>query len=198
MTETSRPRIALLGSGSGTTAARVIDATQDGTIDAVACLVVGNNSRAGIFTVASDRGVPTAHLSSATHPEPDELDGAILAALEDAGADVVVLAGYMRKLGPRTLAAYEGRILNTHPALLPAYGGQGMYGDRVHAAVLADGATSTGATVHLVTAEYDEGPIVAQAGVPVEPGDDLDALRARVQAAEKALLVDVLARWPER
>ncbi|MEU2199274.1 formyltransferase family protein [Isoptericola sp. NPDC019482] len=106
-----------------------------------------------------------------------------------------VLAGYMKKLGPRALARYDGRILNTHPALLPEFGGAGMFGDHVHEAVLASGRPVSGATVHVVTADYDEGPVVAQAEVPVLPGDDVPALRARVQAAEKALLVEVLRAW---
>ncbi|MFD6176672.1 MULTISPECIES: formyltransferase family protein [unclassified Isoptericola] len=183
-------RVGLLGSGAGSTAAHVLAA------DAVDVrLVVGNNSRSGIFDVARRHGVPAAHLSGAVYPDPDELDAAILAALLDAGVEVVVLAGYMKKLGPRVLERYEGCILNPHPALLPEFGGVGMYGDRVHAAVLAAGREVSGATVHLVTAGYDEGPVVARREVPVLPGDDVPALRARVQAAEKDLLVDVLRTW---
>jgi phosphoribosylglycinamide formyltransferase-1 len=91
------------------------------------------------------------------------------------------------------VAAYAGRIYNTHPALLPAYGGQGMYGDRVHAAVLADGQTRSGATVHLVTDEYDSGPIVAAVEVAVLARDDVESLGARVRAAERELVVEVLA-----
>jgi phosphoribosylglycinamide formyltransferase 1 len=193
MPDDARPTaLAILGSGTGTTAAAIMDATRD-RIAARVVLVVGNNSGSGVLAHARERGVPTLHLSGVTHPDPDELDAALAAALDEAGAELVVLAGYMKKLGPRVLAAYAGRIVNTHPALLPAYGGHGMYGDRVHAAVLADGAAVTGASVHVVTAEYDEGPVLAQAEVPVEPGDDVESLRARVQAAEKALLVQWLA-----
>ncbi|MFV2144312.1 phosphoribosylglycinamide formyltransferase [Isoptericola sp. G70] len=190
-----RGRFAVLGSGGGTTASRLLDAVDDGTIHADVAIVVGNNSRSGILTRARDRGVRTLHLSGRTHPGPDVLDAAMLDALDAAGADLVVLAGYMKRLGPRVLERFEGAVVNTHPALLPAYGGHGMYGDRVHAAVLADGATRTGATVHQVTAEYDEGPIVAQREVEVRPDDDIEQLRARVQAAEKSLLVDVVAAW---
>ena len=105
----------------------------------------------------------------------------------------VLLAGYMRKLGQAMLAAYGGRIYNTHPALLPAYGGEGFYGDRVHTAVLADGRSHSGATVHLVTEEYDAGPIVGAVEVPVVAGDDAASLGERVRAAERELVVDVLA-----
>jgi phosphoribosylglycinamide formyltransferase-1 len=188
-------RLSLLGSGAGSTVGAVLDAVADGRIAADAALVVSNNSGAGVLDVAAAHGVPTAHLSSVTHPDPAALDAAVLAVLDAAGPDLVVLAGYMKKLGPLTLAAYDGRVVNVHPALLPAYGGQGMYGDRVHAAVLADGAAVSGATVHLVTAGYDEGPVLAQVEVPVEPDDSVETLRARVQAAEKRLLVEWLSEW---
>jgi phosphoribosylglycinamide formyltransferase-1 len=190
-------RLSLLGSGAGSTVAAVLDAVADGRIAADAALVISNNSGAGVLDVAAGHGVPTAHLSSVTHPDPASLDAAVLAALDAAGTDLVVLAGYMKKLGPQVLTAYDRRVVNVHPALLPAYGGRGMYGDRVHAAVLADGAAASGATVHLVTAGYDEGPVLAQVEVPVEPGDDVASLRARVQAAEKRLLVDWLSEWSQ-
>jgi phosphoribosylglycinamide formyltransferase-1 len=108
-----------------------------------------------------------------------------------------VLAGYMRKLGPQTLAAYSKRILNVHPALLPKFGGQGMYGKHVHEAVLKAGDKLSGATIHIVDGEYDHGPIVAQAEVPVEAGDTPDTLAARVQAKEQEMyprvLVDIIS-----
>jgi len=196
--ETDLPRIAILASGTGSTAAAIMDATRrgpdEGGVRAQVALVVSNNSGAGALGHARERGVPTRHLSGVTHPDPDVLDAAMLAAISESGAELVVLAGYMKKLGPRTLAVYSGRVVNTHPALLPAYGGQGMYGDRVHAAVLADGATQTGASVHIVTAGYDEGPVLAQATVEVRPDDTVDTLRTRVQAAEKTLLLGWLAK----
>ncbi|WP_120005266.1 formyltransferase family protein [Nesterenkonia muleiensis] len=143
-------------------------------------------------TGSTDRfGVPSLHLSSVTHPEEGDRDTAMLAALQEAEIDVVVLAGYLKKVGPRVLNAYAGRMINTHPALLPAYGSTGMYGDRVHAAVLRDQPAESGATIHLVTENYDEGPILVQTRVPVLPGDDIASLRDRVQYAEKNQLV----RW---
>ena len=187
-----RARLAILASGTGSTAAAIMDAAGT-TIDATVALVISNNSGSGALEHARTRGVPTLHLSGVTHPDPDALDSAMVEALADARIELVVLAGYMKKLGPRTLDAFSGLVVNTHPALLPAYGGQGMYGDRVHAAVLADGAPQTGASVHIVTAEYDAGPVLAQAVVPVEPSDDVASLRTRVQAAEKSLLLDWLA-----
>jgi phosphoribosylglycinamide formyltransferase-1 len=105
-----------------------------------------------------------------------------------------VLAGYMKKIGPRTLARYRGLVLNIHPALLPKFGGQGMYGRRVHEEVLAAGDRMTGVTVHLADEEYDRGPILAQREVPVVRGDTVDSLAARVLEAEHALYVETLAR----
>jgi len=106
--------------------------------------------------------------------------------------DLVILSGYMKKLGPATLDAYRGRILNIHPALLPKYGGQGMYGRHVHERVLASGEKNTGATVHFVNEEYDEGRIVGQRTVPVHEADTADTLAERVKACEGESIVDVI------
>jgi phosphoribosylglycinamide formyltransferase-1 len=159
--------------------------------------VISNNSRSGAAERAVASGIRFAHLSTQTHPDPAALDAAIAAALSDAAAELVFLAGYMKKLGPAVLAAYAGRIFNTHPALLPKHGGQGMYGRKVHEAVLAAKETESGASIHLVDAEYDTGPVVAQCRVPVMPGDSVADLAARVQARERALVVETLARFAE-
>ena len=186
-------RLAILASGAGTTAQAVIDACAAGRIDGEVVLIVANNAGAAVLERAAAAGIPWRHLSARTDPDPQALEQAMIDALRDAGATHVLLAGYMKKLGPRVTSAYAGRIYNTHPALLPAYGGRGMYGDRVHAAVLADAQTRSGATVHLVTDEYDAGPIVAAVEVPVLAGDDVASLGERVRAAERELVVEVLA-----
>ena len=116
------------------------------------------------------------------------------ALLLGAGVDLVILSGYLRKLGPKVLAAFGGRILNIHPALLPRHGGQGMYGRRVHEAVLAAGEPFTGASVHWVDHEYDHGEVLAQTRIPVDPGDTPETLEAKVMAAEPQLYIDVLRR----
>jgi phosphoribosylglycinamide formyltransferase-1 len=186
-------RLAIFASGAGTTAQAVIDACAAGRIDGRIVLVVANNADAPVLERAAAAAIPWRHLSARTHPDPPALERAMIDALGDSGATHVLLAGYMKKLGPSVVAAYAGRLYNTHPALLPDYGGRGMYGDRVHAAVLADGRTRSGATVHLVTDDYDEGPIVAAAEVPVLAGDDVASLRERVRQAERDLVVEVLA-----
>jgi phosphoribosylglycinamide formyltransferase-1 len=187
-------RLGVLASHEGTTLQAILDASADGRLPARVALVVSNNGAAGALRRARDAGVATAHLSSVTHPDPDALDAAITQALADARVDVVFLAGYMKKLGPRMLAAYAGRILNTHPALLPKFGGRGMYGNRVHEAVLAAGETESGASIHLVDAEYDTGAVVAQCRVPVHAGDTVTDLAARVQAGERELIIETLAK----
>jgi len=138
--------------------------------------------------------VPAFHLSSHIHPDPARLDEAILAVLEKHRVNLIVLAGYMKKLGPKTLARYRGRVLNMHPALLPKYGGKGMYGYHVHAAVLAAGENESGATVHIADAEYDEGRLLAQRKVPVKPGDTSESLAARVLMVEHQLYAETLQR----
>jgi phosphoribosylglycinamide formyltransferase-1 len=186
-------RVAIFSSHAGTTAQAVIDALGDRRIAGEAVLLVCNNPDAAVLTRAQAAGIATAVLNGRTHPDPAALDAAILEAVERAGASHILLAGYMKKLGPATVGAYDGRVFNSHPALLPAHGGQGMYGDRVHAAVLAAGEQTSGATVHRVTNDYDAGEIVAQAEVPVLAGDDVASLGARVRAAERELVVSVLA-----
>lgn len=185
--------IAVLASHEGTTLQAVLDACAAGAIAARVALVIGNNAASGALRRARLASVETLHLSGATHPDPRSLDRAICAALTEHGIDVVLLAGYMKKLGPVTLERFAGRILNTHPALLPKFGGRGMYGDHVHRAVLASGEGVSGASVHLADGEYDTGPVLAQVTVPVERGDTAATLAARVQQAERALVVEVLA-----
>jgi phosphoribosylglycinamide formyltransferase-1 len=173
-------RLAIFASHSGTTAQAVFDALAAGRIDGQAVLLICNNADAPV-------------LSGRTHPDPGQLDRAVLAAVLAAEASHILLAGYMKKLGPPTIAAFEGRVFNSHPALLPAFGGQGMYGDAVHEAVLRAGVTRTGATVHRVTNDYDAGEIVGQVEVPVLAGDDVASLGDRVRAAERELVVEMLA-----
>jgi phosphoribosylglycinamide formyltransferase-1 len=186
-------RLAVLASHEGTVLQAILDAAADGRLPATVALVVSNNRDAGALQRAAAAGVATAHLSSATHPDPVALDEALRHALLAARIDLVFLAGYLKKLGPRVLEAFQGRILNTHPALLPKFGGKGMYGSRVHEAVLASGDPETGISVHLVDAEYDTGPILAQCRVPVLPGDTGATLAARVQARERDFVVETLA-----
>jgi phosphoribosylglycinamide formyltransferase-1 len=185
-------KIAVLASHEGTTLQAVLDACRTRTIDVTVAVVVSNNGGSGALRRARAMDVPALHLSSVSHPDPAALDRAITAALLERGVELVLLAGYMKKLGPIMLETFRGRIINTHPALLPRHGGRGMYGHHVHAAVLAAGDTVTGVTIHHVEDEYDTGPVIARTEVPIEPGDTAETLAARVQARERALLVQTL------
>ncbi len=187
-------KLGVLASHSGTNLQAIIDACRRGLLDARVCTVISNNSRSGALRRARREGIPCYHLSSVTHPVEEELDSAILRVLESHNVELVALAGYMKRIGPRVLARYDRRILNTHPALLPRFGGEGMYGRFVHEAVLAAGVETTGATIHLVDERYDHGPIVAQREVPVLAGDTVDSLSARVLREEHRLYVETLRR----
>lgn len=185
-------KIGVLASHGGSNMQAIVDRIEADRLDARIVLVISNNSGSGAIERAKRHGLPWAHMSGRTHPEPGELDAAIRDALLAAGADVVVLAGYMKKIGPLTLDGFRGRILNIHPALLPRHGGQGLYGIRPHESVLAAGDAESGATVHVIDAEYDEGPILAQRRVPVLPDDTPQTLQQRVLAEEHVIYADVL------
>ena len=189
-----RLRLGILASHAGTTMQAILDACASGELDADVRVVISNNSRSGAITRARSAGIPALYLSRATHPDETALDRAILAALADHDVNMVVLAGYMKRLGPLTLSHYRRRVLNTHPALLPKFGGRGMYGDRVHEAVLAAGEKVSGATVHVVDGEYDTGPILSQTTLPILHGDTIATLRDRIREAERLQYVQVLER----
>jgi phosphoribosylglycinamide formyltransferase 1 len=190
-------RIGILASHGGSNFQAIFDRCVSREIPAVVGVVISNNSRSGAVDRARRQSLPWAHLSSHTHPESGALDSAILACLNEHQTDLVVLAGYMKKLGPETLSAYADRIINIHPALLPAFGGQGMYGERVHKAVLSSGARVSGATVHLVDEHYDNGPIIAQEVVKVYETDTADDLAGRVLRVEHTLYPAVVRMFAE-
>jgi phosphoribosylglycinamide formyltransferase-1 len=185
--------LGFLASHGGSNMQAIIDACKAGRLDAKPCVVVSNNSEAMALQRAKNEGIPSYHISTATHPGPLE-DEEILRVLRQHGVDTVILAGYMKMLGPATLRAYRGRILNIHPALLPKFGGKGMYGKRVHEAVLAAGEKVTGVSIHIVDEHYDAGPIIAQCQVPVLPGDTVDSLAERVLKHEHALYAETLQK----
>jgi len=187
-------RLGFLASHGGSNMQAIVDACTAGRIPAVPAVVISNNSESQALQRARRERIPAYHLSSHTHPDPAALDREIRRVLGDHGVTLLVLAGYMKLLGPATLAAYRGRILNIHPALLPKFGGLGMYGRRVHEAVLAAGEAVTGVTVHVVNEQYDRGPILAQRQVPVLRGDTVDALAARVLTEEHRLYAETIRK----
>lgn len=188
-----RPHLGFFVSHRGSNMRAIVQACNDGRIDAEPVLLISNNKSSAALSWAAKTGLAHTYLSPMSAESEEALDAAHLDALQGAGVDLIILAGYMRKIGPLVLSAYTNRILNIHPALLPKYGGQGMYGHHVHDAVIASGDTETGVTVHLVDDGYDTGPIVAQASVPVEHGDTADTLAARVLAQEHRFFSETLA-----
>ncbi len=180
-------RIAVLASGGGSNLGAVLahlDSLGDRRRGEVT-LVCSNVAGAGALGRARERGVPARVVA------PDD-GAAMLALLDEHGAEIVVLAGYLKLVPPAVVRRFRGRMLNVHPALLPAFGGPGMYGRRVHQAVLDAGARVSGATVHFVDEHYDRGAIVAQWPVPVFEEDTADDLARRVLGVEHALLPRVV------
>jgi phosphoribosylglycinamide formyltransferase-1 len=187
-------KLGVLASGGGTNLQAVIDACEQGRIPAQVTVVISNNSGAGALERARRHGIPALHISNYHHPNDADLDAAIVQVLQKHDVDLVLFAGYMKKRGPAFLRAYPGRVLNIHPALLPRFGGKGMYGMNVHRAVLAAGEGESGASVHLVDEKYDHGPILAQRRVPVLPDDTPEDLAARVLVVEHQIYPDVIGR----
>jgi phosphoribosylglycinamide formyltransferase-1 len=188
-------KLGFLASNNGSGMRGIIAAIEAGALAAEARLVVSNRRDAPALAFAAEHGVQTRVIP--TKADPAAADAALAAALQDAGVELVILSGYLRKLGSTTLRAYAGRVLNVHPALLPKFGGPGMYGRRVHEAVAAAGETGTGVTVHVVDEVYDHGPVVAQLATPLATGDDAAAIEAKVTAVESQFFVSVLRRISE-
>jgi phosphoribosylglycinamide formyltransferase 1 len=158
----------------------------------IPALLVSDRETAPALERGREAGIPTRVV-----PPGDDFEARLAKALSEAAVDLAVLAGYLRLVPEGIVRRYQGRILNIHPSLLPSFGGKGMYGVRIHQAVLDAGVRMTGVTVHLVDARFDEGPILAQWPVPVEPGDDAQTLGRRVLAVEHRLfpvVVDHVAR----
>ncbi len=190
----SLTNLGFLASHRGSNMQSVIDACNEGRVDAKPVVVISNNRKSFALKRARTEGIAAYNLSGLTHPDPDVLDETILATLQEHQTGLVILAGFLRKIGPKTLAAYRNRIINIHPALLPKYGGQGMYGENIHRAVMAAGDKDTGVTIHIVDKEYDNGPILAQKTMPVAPNDTPESLAERLIVVEHQFLVETIHR----
>ncbi len=180
--------LGVLVSGTGTNLGAILGAVRDRRLDARVRLVVSNKPEVKALQRAAEHGVPSLVVSHRAHATREAFDGAVVAALRAAGVTTVVLAGFMRVVTPVLLDAFPDRVINVHPALLPAFPGVDA-----QAQAIAYGVRTSGCTVHLVDAGVDTGPIIAQAPVPVLEGDDRDRLAARILEREHALLVEVLA-----
>jgi formyltetrahydrofolate-dependent phosphoribosylglycinamide formyltransferase len=187
-----RPKLALLASGGGRSLENLAGLCARGELAAELALVLTDRDGAGVLERARRLAIPAVVIPWKECGSPQEFARRAFAEIERRAAELVVLAGFLRLLSlpPR----WRGRVINIHPALLPAFGGKGLYGDRVHAAVLAAGVPETGCTVHFVDDAYDHGPPILQRRVPVLPGDTVEALAARVFEEEKRALPEAIRR----
>jgi phosphoribosylglycinamide formyltransferase 1 len=193
-------RLAVLISGAGSTMVNLAERIREGAVPAGIALVVSSRKAAAGLDRARALGLETAVLSRRPYTRDGAFDedayaAALVALLEPARPDLVVLAGFMTRLGRPVLSRFP--VVNVHPALLPRFGGDGFYGQRVHEAVLASGVKVSGATVHFSDLVYDSGPIILQETVPVLAGDTPDALAARVQAAERRIYPEAIRLFAE-
>jgi phosphoribosylglycinamide formyltransferase-1 len=186
--------LGFLASHRGSNMQCIIDACNQGTLDAFPAVVISNNGDSVALDRTHSEGIPAYHISNKRFPNTDALDCEIRDTLIKHNVDLVILAGFMKKVGSRTIKAFEGKIINVHPALLPKFGGEGMYGYNVHEKVLASGDKETGVTIHVVTDNYDTGSILAQQKVQVEKGDTVESLAKRVLLTEHLVYVDTIKK----
>lgn len=187
-------KIAVFVSGGGTNLQAIIDNTKDGILkDIEISLVLSSSKTAYALERAADNGIKSAVVSKKDFGSIESWDDAVLAAVEDSGAELIVLAGYLSLMGPKVVAKYSNRIINIHPALIPSFCGAGMYGIRPHQAALAKGVKVSGATVHFVNENYDEGPILLQKAIDVLPNDTPETLQKRImQECEWKILPEAI------
>lgn len=171
-------QLAIFASGTGSNAKKIIAYFQDHPLIRVA-LVVSNNPEAGVLTIAREAGIPVKVVAKGETGE-----AAFIEALQQQGITTIILAGWLKLIPESLIGTFPGKILNIHPALLPAYGGKGMYGMHVHKAVAAAGEKESGITIHLVDEQYDKGQILFQKACSLEPGDDADTIARKVLALE--------------
>jgi phosphoribosylglycinamide formyltransferase-1 len=190
-------RLAVFASGGGTNFQAILDAIDCGSLPAQPACCVSNTPDAGVLDRADRVGVPTAVVAPSDHDNPSAFGRALLDVLEAHDVTFIALAGYMLKVPSNVVDAYRNRMTNVHPALLPAFGGQGMYGMHVHEAVIEYGVHWSGVTVHLVDEEYDHGPIVLQEPVPVYADDTPQILADRIKDVEHRLYPEALRLFAE-
>lgn len=186
-------KLAVFASGNGSNLQAIIDAIALGRLNAQVATVISNKSHAFALTRAQNSGITTFHISQIKYSGYLDYVSQMLAVLDRHAIDLVVLAGYMKLLPREIIDRYYGRVINVHPALLPKYGGPGMYGVNIHQAVLSAGEEYSGATVHMVDYKFDHGPILIQRRVNVYPDDTPDTLAARVLEIEHIILPRAVA-----
>jgi len=190
-------KLAIFASGRGSNFQAIYQSIQAGELDARIQVVISNNADAGALEFARAHQIPAVHLTRQQFDHAEEFDNALLALLKKHQVNFIALAGYMKLIRSKIIQEYQNKMLNIHPALLPAFGGKGMYGHFVHEAVLNYGCKVSGVTVHLVDEKYDHGPIVLQRAVPVLADDTPATLAARILVQEHQIYAEALQLFAE-
>lgn len=188
----TKQRLAVLVSGEGTNFQAIAEAARSGRLSAEVVGLIANRKTAGGLERARRLSIPSALLERAAFPSISAWNAAMTEQLKSWRADWVVLAGFTGLVGKEILDAFPNRIVNSHPALLPKFGGKGMYGDHVHRAVVTAKETVSGISIHLVNERFDEGPVLAQKQVPVLPNDTAESLAERIKNEERKFFPAVL------
>lgn len=190
-------RIGVLASGSGTNLQAIMDGCSRGEIAGRVVVVISNNPKARALDRARLAGIPAVAMHHRAFPDRDTFDAKLVEILHSYEVDLVCLAGFMRVLGPSFIRQFPDRIMNIHPALLPAFGGLGMFGDRVHQTVLDSGVRFSGCTIHFANEAPDGGPIIVQAIVPVRDDDTVETLASRIAKEEHRLYPEAVRLFAE-
>lgn len=187
-----KKRIAVFASGRGSNFQAILNKIQSGYISGKIALVITNNPKAGIIQIAKDNNIPVCIVIPKEFADAIKYNDAVISELEKQRIDFIVLAGYLKLIGAQIVARFSNRIINIHPALLPSFGGKGMYGHHVHEAVYNRGVKLSGATVHLVNTEFDAGPIVLQKSVDISMANSPDDIAAKVLEIEHKIFPEAV------
>tara|TARA_B100001142_G_scaffold329295_1_gene392094 strand:+ start:2282 stop:2884 length:603 start_codon:yes stop_codon:yes gene_type:complete len=180
-------KLGILVSGRGSNMMAIEHACKHGELSANIELVISNNKNSLALALAQEKNIKTACIDSSIYPDSDASDKAMVEALDEHDIDLVLLAGFMKKIGPRVLSRYKHKVINIHPSLLPKFGGKGMFGINIHTAVLAAGEIESGVTIHLVNGKYDEGAVLTQQTVSIASDETPESLAAKVLKVEHVL-----------
>jgi len=186
-------KIGILSSHNGSGYVTIDKACKSGALNAEVVLVISNNSKANVLKAAQQRGTKTEVINNNLFPN-ENLDEKITQLLVEYKCDYIFLSGYMKKIEPKLISTFENKIINSHPALLPNYGGKGMYGRNVHDAVIAAGEKESGVTIHFVNEEYDKGEFILQNTLKIEEGCSVEELENNIKALESTSIVEALQK----
>lgn len=190
-------RLAVFASGTGSNFMAVVESIEAGRLNAVVVGLISNNPDAGAIAFAKSKHIPHEIVNKKRYPDENEHDTKILNILEQWQANFIILAGYMKMINPQIVEKYKNRMLNIHPALLPSFGGKGMYGLHVHETVIEYGVKYSGVTVHIVNNDYDAGPVVLQHVVPVLDDDTPQSLQQRILKEEHKIYTEAIQLFAE-